>query len=168
MDCLFGYVGLSFCSGDTPPASGLFLNSLPGITLESLDKVATEDQITYLGLWEDAQKEAAIRFKADFISKVNECFEINTECDYESFICENKENLVNSWRYLLGNQLMIYRLYSTRMNRFTTIDLNTAAELKDFYQVEYEKYLAREIKSIDFSECCMSCGGNPATVYWMP
>lgn len=168
MTCLIDHIGLSFCDGATPPASGLYINSLPGITIESLDKIATEDQITYLGLWRDAQAEAAVRFKADFISKVNECFEINTECDYEAYICDNKDKLVNSWRYLLGNQLMIYRIYSTRLNRFTTIDIEAATELKDFYQVEYERYLAREVKFIDFSTCCMACGGNPQTVYWLP
>lgn len=168
MTCLFGYIGLSFCNGDAAPASGLFINSLPGITIESLDKVATEEQTTYMGLWEDAQKEAAIRFKADFIFKVRECFEINTECNYEDFICNNKEKLVNSWRYLLGNQLMIYRIYSTRLNRFTTIDIEEAKQLKDFYQVEYEKYLAQEIKFIDFSDCCMPCNTSVNTVTWLP
>jgi hypothetical protein len=166
MDCLQDYIGIGFC-GDAP-ASGLYITSLPGITLESIDKIATEDQVTYAKVWEDAQKEAAIRFKSDFIAKVNECFEINTECDYEDFICENKDKLVNSWRFLLGNQLMIYRIYSTRLNRFTTIDIEAATELKDYYQSEYDKYLHQEVKFIDFSSCCMPCGGNPQVVHWLP
>lgn len=167
MDCLFGYIGLDFCS-DEQPGSGLYINSLPGITIESMDKVATEEQTTYVRLWEDAQKEAAIRFKADFIAKVRECFEINTECDYEEFICNNKDKLVNSWRFLLGNQLMIYRIYSTRLNWFTTIDIDQARQLKDFYQVEYERYLEQEIKFIDFSSCCMPCNNSIQSVTWLP
>lgn len=167
MTCLLDYISLDVCSNN-PSASGLSILTLPGITLESLDKIATEDQITYLGVWNDAQKEAAVRFKSDFIREVNKCFQINTECDYEDFICENKEKLVNSWRFLLGNQLMIYRIYSTRLNRFTTIDIEAAERLKDYYMVEYEKYLTQEVKFIDFSECCMVCGGNPSYVTWLP
>lgn len=166
MTCLNDYIGITDCG--TVPASGLYINSLPGITIESMDKIATEDQLSYLGVWNDVQKEAAVRFKADFIAEVNKCFQINTECDYEEFICENKDKLVNSWRYLLGNQLMIFRIYSPRLNRFTTLDVDAATRLKDLYQTEYEKYLAREVKFIDFSSCCMSCGGNPQTVYTLP
>lgn len=167
MDCLKDYIGILVC-GDESPESGIFINSLPGLTLASIEHIATDDQISYLGVWNDAQKEAAVRFKSDFISKVNGCFEINTECNYEDIICENKDKLVNSWRFLLGNQLMIYRIYSTRLNRFTTIDLESAERLKDFYQVEYEKYLTQEIKFIDFSDCCMPCGGRITTVTWLP
>jgi hypothetical protein len=167
MDCLFGYISLDVC-GNESSASGYSILTLPGITLQSLDATATEDQITYVQLWEDAQKEAALRFKADFMTKVRECFEINTECNYEDFICNNKEILVNAWRYLLGNQLMIYRLYSTRLNRFTTIDIEEAKQLKDFYQIEYESALAQGVKAVDFSDCCMPCNTSIQTVTWLP
>jgi hypothetical protein len=63
---------------------------------------------------------------------------------------------------------MIFRINSTRLNRFTTIDAKQAAELKDFYQIEYEKALKQAVLLMDTSECCMECAGNPETVTWLP
>jgi len=144
------------------------VNSLPGISLESIDKIADAEQVTYLGVWDDVQTQAMIRFKVDFITEVTKCYKITRECDYETFVCDNLELLANAWRYLLGNQLMIFRIYSPRLNRFTTIDLEQAKELRDYYQVEYEKALSQAVRLIDFSTCCMECGGNPEVVTWLP
>lgn len=167
--CLIGYIGFQACGGIyEAPASGLYINSLPGISLESIDKIADSEQVTYLGVWGDAQTEAAIRFKTDFIAEVTKCYKITRECDYEQFVCDNIDTLVNAWRYLLGNQLMIFRIYSSRLNRFTTIDLDQAKELRDYYEGEYLKALSQAVKFIDFSTCCMQCGGNPETVYHLP
>lgn len=168
-DCLINYVGLQACGGVyESPLSGLYINSLPGISLESIDKIADSEQITYAGVWADAQTEAAIRFKSDFITEVTKCYRITRTCDYEDFICDNLELLANAWRYLLGNQLMIYRIFSSRLNRFTTIDLDAAKELRDYYQGEYLQALSQAVKLIDFSTCCMECSGNSEVVYWLP
>lgn len=167
MICLIDYIGLRVC-GTESPESGLFINSLPGISLESIDKIADSEQITYKGVWNDVQTEAAARFYIDVVSEITKCYSINPYCDYEQIICDNKLKLSNAWRYLLGNQLMIFRLYTTRLNRFTTIDLEQAKELRDFYQVEYEKALAQAVQIIDVSSCELCCGGNPETVVWFP
>lgn len=167
MDCLLDYIGIKVC-GDETPGSGLFINSLPGISLESIDKIATEDQITYMGVWADVQAEAAVRFKIDFMTAITNCFKLNTDCDYEDLICDNKAILVNAWRYLLGNQLMLFRLYTNRLNIFTTVKLEDAAALRDLYQVEYEKSLKQSVNLIDVGDCEMCCGGNPEYVVWRP
>lgn len=169
LTCLIDYIGFTNCVGVyEAPESGLYINSLPGISLESIDKIADSEQVTYKGVWADAQTEAAVRFRVDFITEVTKCYQINTECDYDAMICANKELLVNAWRYLLGNQLMIFRLYTPRLNRFTTIDKEDAAELRDLYHVEYEKALSQAVKLIDVSSCELCCGGNPETVVWLP
>lgn len=175
MDCLNGYIGIKICTNptggvyDETPGSGIFINSLPGISLESIDKTANSEQITYIGVWNDAQAEAAVRFKIDFISEIQRCYKISRDCDYEAMICENKEVLVNAWRYLLGNQLMLFRIYTTRLNRFTTVDLESAEKLRDFYQTEYEGALRQAVQLVDVASCTeMCCAGNPETVYYLP
>lgn len=167
MDCLRDYIGLKIC-GNESSASAMYINSLPGISLESIEKIADSEQISYAGVWRDVQDEAAARFYIDVVTELTKCFSLNPYCDYEEIICDNKLKLANAWRYLLGNQLMIFRLYTSRLNRFTTIDLDQAAELRDFYQVEYEKALAQSVQVIDVSSCELCCGGNPETVYMLP
>lgn len=171
MDCYLNYIGLRVCSTDTPGESGLWINSLPGISLESIDKIADSEQVTYRGVWNDVQAEAAVRFYIDVINELTKCYELQPYCDYEDILCDssNMQKLSTAWRYLLGNQLMILRLYTTRLNRFTTVDAEKAAELKDFYQLEYEKALTLAAKLLNVSICeCMDCGGNPETVTWLP
>lgn len=167
MDCLTGYIGLKVCGTETSE-SGLFINSLPGISFESIEKIADSEQITYAGVWRDVQIEAQARFFVDVVDEITKCYQITPYCDYEEIICSNKLLLVNAWKYLLGNQLMLFRLYTSRLNRFTTIDLSQAAELRDLYQVEYERSLSQAVKLINVSSCCLDCGGNPETVVWFP
>jgi hypothetical protein len=167
MDCLKGYVGLKVCGDETSP-SGTFINTLPGISLESIDKIADSEQTTYMGVWNDVQAEAATRFYIDVVSEITKCYQLTAYCDYEEIICANKLKLLSAWRYLLGNQLMIFRIYTTRLNRFTTVDLEQAKELRDHYQIEYEKALAQSAKILDVSSCELCCGGNPSYVYQRP
>lgn len=168
MSCLDNYIGLRVCGNETSD-SGQFINSLPGISLESIDKIADAEQITYKGVWADVQAEAWNRFFIDVINELTKCYQLQPYCDYEEIICLNKSKLITAWKYLLGNQLMLFRLYTTRLNRFTTVDLKQAAELRDHYAVEYENALKLAAKIMDVSACeCMQCGNNPETVYILP
>lgn len=168
MDCLIDYIGIKVCGNETS-GSGQFINSLPGISLESVDKIADAEQITYRGVWNDVQIEAWNRFYIDVVNELTKCYQLQPYCDYEELICNNKSKLITAWKYLLGNQLMQFRLYTTRINRFTTVDLKQAGELLAHYQVEYEKSLALAAKIMDVSACeCMQCGGNPEVVTWLP
>lgn len=62
MDCLIDYIGLTGC-GASSPASGLFINSLPGISLKSIEMLADAEQATYAGVWNDVQIRAAKRLQ---------------------------------------------------------------------------------------------------------
>lgn len=169
MECLIDYIGFFNCAGQAEPDSGMYINTLPGITLESVDKVATSEQVTYLQVWADAQKEAAIRFANDFKIELNKCYTLSRKCDYEDMICDNLEHLNVAWRYLLGNQLMLYRMNSNRLNRYTTTDKKQAEELAAYYQVEYQKALEVAMKLVDVSGCCeQESTNNPQKVWWLP
>lgn len=57
MNCLIDYIGLTGC-GASSPASGLFINSLPGISFKSIEQLADAEQQTYIGVWNDVQLRA--------------------------------------------------------------------------------------------------------------
>jgi hypothetical protein len=163
-------VGIKVCADQDPSDSGLYINSLPGVSLESIEKTATEDQETYLGLWADVQTEAWSLFVIDFREAISECFELSKRCDYEELICENKKILVNAWRFLLGSQLMLFRINTTRLNRFSTIDAKQAEKMVDHYQVQYEKALLQAAQLCDISACrCeLVLDPKPKSVQWLP
>jgi hypothetical protein len=169
MDCFIDYIGLSLCGGVyDAPASGIYINSLPGLSIESIDKVADHEQINYLGVWADVQVNALAQFRLDVMAEINKCYQLNCDCDYDELICENLEVLTQPWKYVLGIQLLLMRIYSNRLNRYTTVDLAQAKELKDFYHAEYEKFLSASVKCMDITSCELCCGGNPEIVTWLP
>ena len=57
MNCLIDYIGLTGC-GASSPASGLLINSLPGISFKSVEQLADAEQKTYIGVWSDVQLRA--------------------------------------------------------------------------------------------------------------
>lgn len=170
LNCLVDYIGLSYCAAGVydAPASGIYLNAMPGLSIESIDKIADAEQVSYLGVWSDVQNAGIPDFRSDVIAEIMKCYKINCECDYDELICDNIEILTQSLKYKLAIWLLIFRINTSRVNRFTTIDLTQAKELKDFYQLEYEKIIKQEVLCMDVSACQLCCGGNPETVVWLP
>jgi hypothetical protein len=170
MTCFIDHIGLAYCEPGVYniPSSGIYLKSLPGISIESIDKIADSEQVTYLGVWDDVQTSALAQFKLDVINEMANCYQISKDCDYDALICENIEELTLAWKYLLGVWLMIFRLSTDRLNFFTTIDREQARELKDFYQLEYEKSLKQGVQLMNTDSCKLCCGGNPQVVTWLP
>lgn len=170
MTCFIDHIGLLYCTSGvyTVPASGIYLNSLPGISIESIDKIADSEQVTYLGVWDDVQKYALAQFKLDVISEINNCYKINKDCDYDAMICDNIEELTLAWKYLLGVSLITFRLTSDRVNFWTNINRDGLRELQAFYQVEYERSLKQGVLLMNTDSCCLQCTGNPEVVTWLP
>jgi hypothetical protein len=169
MDCFVDYIGLSLCAGAYEvPASGIYISSLPGLNLESIDKVATQEQINYTGVWEDVQVNALPDFRVEVMAEIRKCYELNCDCDYDALICENLETLTQAWKYKLGIWILQFRINSNRLNRFTTIDIPQAKELLAHYQVEYEKMLSSSVLCMDISSCELCCGGAVSVVTWLP
>ena len=154
LECLTGYVGIMGCGGNAPE-SGLYINSLPGITLEMVDKIATSEQVTYIGVWKEVEKRGLLKFRTAFMAALNKCYQINERATVSCIACENKDLLATSIWYLLGREIMDERIYSNRINRYTTIDRDQAIELRDHYQVTFEEELAAAIQGIDVehSDC---------------
>lgn len=65
MDCLRDYILISWCGNTTAPLSGLYINSLPGISFQSLQGIADPEQLTFRNAWEDVQTRALKRLELD-------------------------------------------------------------------------------------------------------
>lgn len=156
IDCFIDSIGLQACPGQTP-ASGLYLNSLPGLSIEAIDNIADSDQVTYLGVYADVQKNALAQFNLNVRAEIGKCYTVNKDCDYSALICENAELLYQAWMYLLGVHVMVFRRYSPRLNWFTTVSLEDAKELQGMYQAEYEVSLKAAVALMDISSCELCC-----------
>jgi len=169
MTCFQDYIGLSPCAGvyESPP-SGIYINSLPGLSIESIEKVADQEQINYRGVWDDVQQNAQPDFRVDIMAEIRKCYKLDCECDYDVLICDNIEILSQAWKYKLGIWILLFRINSNRLNRFTTIDIPQAKELLAYYQATYETSLAASVLCMDITSCELCCGGSPESVVWLP
>jgi len=77
MDCLTDYIGLKGCTSSTP-RSGKYVNQLPGIEFQMVDKLADEQQVNYAGVWTDIQTRAQARLHNDVISEFKKRYKIKT------------------------------------------------------------------------------------------
>lgn len=162
IDCFIDSIGLQACEG-TAPTSGLYLNSLPGLSIEAIDNIADSEQVTYLGVYADVQANALAQFNLDVRAEIGKCYTVNKDCDYESLICENASFLYLAWKYLLGVHVMLFRRYSPRLNWFTTVTIEDAKELQAMYTVEYETALKAAVALMDISSCELCCDASSIT-----
>lgn len=84
---------------------------------------------------------------------------INVQCRYDALVCNNKDSFTLALWYLLGEELMDERIYSNRINRYTTVDVKKAKELKELFNKKYTEALAECCDNIDLdtSDACLEC-----------
>lgn len=174
MDCLINRIGILGCDAPSTPASSpgvtpvtealpvLFVNQLPGITLENIDILATDEQEDFLGVWENVALRALKKFYILVKAKLNQCYKISDKETVECLICEHKDLFDVALWYLHGTELMIERTSTDTLSRYTTIDLEKAEKLKEDFYIEFESALKDAIDSINpaDSDCvtgCMEC-----------
>lgn len=95
---------------------------------------------------------------------------ISLNCTYEPLICSNKELFSGAFLYLLGAELMIERLHSDRLNEYTTVLLDDAKELKNYFLGEYDNGLDNIVEgiSIDTNDCCIACNASLKVIEQTP
>ncbi len=91
MNCLLNYVGVRGCG--ITPESGIFINQFPGMSTELLDKIASQDQVTYAGVWNDIQDSAYLRFR----SLVQDALVTAGSARLDQVLYQTQKPFVNQW-----------------------------------------------------------------------
>jgi hypothetical protein len=82
-------------------------------------------------------------------------------CSWDGLICQNKNIFSRAFWYLLGIEILTEVIYSSKLNQFTTVNLQKANELRTEYQVEYMKALGQICSGMNLDcDCCLECGGS--------
>jgi hypothetical protein len=171
MDCLKNFIGIQGCDApvynwsdaqtddndsdddDVDPSSnpntgsGLLINRELPITLQQIDSTANSEQKTFLGVWDDVQNRAIKKFVIRVKAGYKELFQIcNIDDDW---FCDNRDNLAMPLLYFLGSELMFERIYSDRINRYTTIDKQKAIELRAEFDAQFQEELKNALELIN-------------------
>lgn len=155
--CLKNYVTIKGCG--SVAASGQYLNQLAGVSLQSVQKIADAEQITYIDVFNEIQQRAWNRLVSDYRIALRNKYKIKQDCDIAARICESKEIFLNAWINLLGAELMIERIHSPRINKLTTVDLDKANDLLNLFTDVYEAALNDIVLGTDFdkNDPCIEC-----------
>lgn len=94
----------------------------------------------------------------------------NLTCNYLPLLCSNKTPWSNPLLYLLGAELMNERLHSDRLNRYTTLDLAKARELREEFDARYRQELLTAIDAIALTagDGCVGCNALLQSVEVLP
>lgn len=113
----------------------------------------------------------------DYIQKQN-TYGLSTTfsvvCQFDNLVCNNKEHFGTAWKYCLGIELMTERIFTSRLNRWTTTDLNRAKELNKYFNLMYlggmdettgnvsEGFLTQAVGTIelDCHDACFECNSQ--------
>lgn len=95
--------------------------------------------------------------------------DVSLRCSYDAILCGNIDVYADAYLYALGIELMRERIYSDRVNRFTTVDKKRAEELLQLYTADYTDFLqtANDTVHLD-NDTCIDCLEISGTEYVMP
>jgi hypothetical protein len=128
------------------PESGLYINVDLPITLDMLNKIKEADQADLNAMWDEIQDRGIKKFIIRVKQGYRELFGV---CSVdEDWLDTYKDDLAMALLYYLGSELMIERIFSTRINRYTTIDKNKAIELKQLFDDEFPIQLKAALEII--------------------
>jgi len=82
----------------------------------------------------------------------------NVTCSWEGLICQNKNLFSRAFWYLCGIEFLTELIYSSVLNKWTTIGMNQMKELRTEYEVEYQKSLKQVADGMYLDcDCCLDC-----------
>ena len=150
-DCLKDFIVIKSDSVTSSP-SGLFINVDLPITLDMMQKIKEADQADLAAMWSEIQDRALKKFAIRVKLGYRELFGMFRLPD--DWFDTNKDNLAVPLLYYLGSELMVERIFSTRINRYTTIDVKKAQDLKALFDQEFPVQLkaALEIINVDLRQ----------------
>lgn len=177
MECLENIIGILGCGAPADEDNQLFINRLPGVSTSNIEALADgNEQQTFLDVWADIKIRAMKKFEITVKSRINKCYHITDKDIINCLVCANKDLFAVALWYLYGTELMIERTSSDALNRWTTIDLDKAADLKAEFYTEFTAALDDAVSSFnpkdtncfDDTDGCVDCNDDVKWVTQIP
>lgn len=95
--------------------------------------------------------------------------DVSLRCMHDAIICANIDMYSDAYLYALGIELMRERIYSDRVNRFTTVDRKRAEELLTMFSNDYVSFVDTANNSIHLKDdACIECIEVSGQKYILP
>lgn len=171
--CFSDLVGINKCPDDPEPSSGLYVNDLPGMTVELVQLITQKEDETYIETWNKAYKRAVLSFRTSFLAQVNKCYKINDPGVIDCLLCESKDTLAIAFQIFLGYTILNYAKGTWRINQIARIGSDQIDELSAMYFTDFSKELEAAVYGIDIvnsdcipkPSCCIQSNGTISQQY---
>lgn len=88
------------------------------------------------------------------------------QCSLAAYVCRIRERFKQAYAYLLGYELIIECIVSTRLNQWTVINRDEIGKLADDYERKFEKALKTALDGCDFPhDDCFECDPRVYTTF---
>lgn len=83
----------------------------------------------------------------------------NLECSVSNFVCQRIDSFKDAFLYKLGIEFCNERIYSSRINRWTLMDVDEAMSLKTDFVEQYNSLIEAALKDLKVNESddCFEC-----------
>lgn len=61
----------------------------------------------------------------------------STKCTWDAVVCANKKHFASAWQHCLAIELLNYRINTSRLNKWVTIDKKQAQDLQKLFSLKY-------------------------------
>lgn len=61
----------------------------------------------------------------------------STKCTWDAVVCANKKHFASAWQHCLAIELLNYRINTSRLNKWVTLDKKQAQELQKLFSIKY-------------------------------
>lgn len=91
-------------------------------------------------------------------------------CSVEKFVCQNINLFAKTFWWKIGQEIVIERRYGNRLNQYTTMTVERAEELTNFFQAQYQQSLNNSLASHNLYEdpVCFECKGSVTATKLLP
>jgi len=116
LECFDNYIGLdNRCTNDTP-VSGIYINTLRGISLQSIAYFTIAEQEDYLGFWNEVYDGAVTRLRGDILSKMQKYYKTKILLENTvTGIYDTPHETVSSANNYNGIYIYIYESKNTKL-----------------------------------------------------
>ena len=155
-ECLKNLIGLS--EQVATCESGLYVVALPGISLVNVGKtVEKKGDLGDFGdnvaaVFDECENRALLTFRNAFMASMCDCWSTSDRDVVDCLMCENKGRLASALWWYVGCEILTERMYSDRLNRYTTLDRKKASDIRDEFLERGEVELRNIVRGIDPSK----------------
>lgn len=153
-NCFIGIVGMRELDADAI----YWVNDISGVTSDLCIELQTSDNSDFTDFWQMIKNRSYLKLLSDFTISFYQKYAVycrdraDIQTILPSIICQYKVIFGHCFLNLVGMELLLEKIYSNRINFFTTHNIERTKELAGFYKDAYETMFKNAMVAVEVPE----------------